>query len=69
MMKKETTFLGIPCLSSGYDLVFTLLWAWVWSLMGELRSQQVALHGKTKNQTIKTHFFLLKCISWKVQEH
>ena len=48
MMKKETTFLGIPCLSSGYDLVFTLLWAWVWSLMGELRSHKLHCMAKQK---------------------
>lgn len=56
-MKEETTFLGIPWLSSGYDLVLTPPWAWVWSLLGT-KIPQVALHGETKNQTIKTHFFI-----------
>ena len=58
-MKNETTLLGIPWLSSGYDLVFR---AGVWSLMGELRSHKL-LAWQNKKSNNKNTLFKLKCIS------
>ena len=45
---KKSNPCGIPLQSSGYDLALSLLWAWVQSLVGELRSRR--LHGSAKKK-------------------
>ena len=42
----NSVFLGIPWWSSGYDSTFSLLNAWVWSLIEELRSHKPHNQGK-----------------------